>query len=171
MTLFTASRKSFSVTVFLRARMAYIPASVHTLLISAPGKQKPMSEKWCPIYKHYGIKTEQRRCNRISMPLNSGRVTKGSNQTNNSNRKDLPVEFGHSRARSSNLTSLSQFIVRVWILNICVLLSISGRPNSTLRSNRPGRNNAGSSVSGLKRVEYNGKGRLDKRSCLQWYSI
>lgn len=39
MTLFTASRKSFSVTVFLLARMAYIPASVQTLLISAP-KQK-----------------------------------------------------------------------------------------------------------------------------------
>ncbi len=35
-TLLTASRKSFSVTVFLRARMAYIPASVHTLLMSAP---------------------------------------------------------------------------------------------------------------------------------------
>lgn len=36
MTLFTASRKSFSVTVFLLALIAYIPASVHTLLISAP---------------------------------------------------------------------------------------------------------------------------------------
>ena len=35
-TLFTASRKSFSVTVFRRARMAYIPASVHTLRMSAP---------------------------------------------------------------------------------------------------------------------------------------
>lgn len=97
------------------------------------------------------------------MPLDSGKVTKGSHQTNNSNREDqvtkticslnvyLPVEFGHSRANSSNLISLSQFIVRVWILKICVLLSISGRPNSTLRSNRPGRNNAGSSVSGLKK--------------------
>lgn len=40
MTLFTASRKSFSVTVFLRARIAYIPASVHTLLISAPRENK-----------------------------------------------------------------------------------------------------------------------------------
>jgi hypothetical protein len=40
MTLFTASRKSFSVTVFLRARIAYIPASVHTLLISAPEENK-----------------------------------------------------------------------------------------------------------------------------------
>ena len=64
----------------------------------------------------------------------------------------LPVEFGQSRAKSSNRISLSQFMVRVWILNICVRLSISGRPNSTLRSNRPGRNNAGSSVSGLKNV-------------------
>ena len=35
-TLLTASRKSFSVTVFLRARMANMPASVHTLLMSAP---------------------------------------------------------------------------------------------------------------------------------------
>ena len=34
--LLTASRKSFSVTVFRRARMAYMPASVHTLLMSAP---------------------------------------------------------------------------------------------------------------------------------------
>ncbi|KAK7834155.1 hypothetical protein CFP56_024869 [Quercus suber] len=42
MTLFTASRKSFSVTVFLRARMANMPASVHTLLISAPeGQTQP----------------------------------------------------------------------------------------------------------------------------------
>jgi hypothetical protein len=34
--LLTASKKSFSVTVFLRARIAYMPASVQTLLISAP---------------------------------------------------------------------------------------------------------------------------------------
>jgi hypothetical protein len=61
----------------------------------------------------------------------------------------IPVEFGQSRASSSNLMSLSQFIVRVWILNICVRLSRSGSPNSTLRSSRPGLNNAGSSVSGL----------------------
>ena len=63
----------------------------------------------------------------------------------------LPVEFGQRRAKSSNRISLSQFMVRVWILNICVRLSISGRPNSTLRSNRPGRKSAGSSVSGLKK--------------------
>ena len=35
-TLLTASRKSFSVTVFLRARMANMPASVHTERTSAP---------------------------------------------------------------------------------------------------------------------------------------
>lgn len=69
------------------------------------------------------------------------------------NRDNIPVEFGQSRARSSNRISLSQFIVRVWILNICVLLSRSGRPNSTLRSNLPGRSSAGSSVSGLKNVQ------------------
>lgn len=61
-----------------------------------------------------------------------------------------PVELGQRRARSSNRISRSQFIVRVWILNIWVLLSKSGRPNSTFRSNRPGRSNAGSKVSGLK---------------------
>lgn len=37
MTLLTASRKSFSVAIFLRALMANMPASVHTLRISAPG--------------------------------------------------------------------------------------------------------------------------------------
>mmetsp|Transcript_35023 Transcript_35023/g.77935 ORF Transcript_35023/g.77935 Transcript_35023/m.77935 type:complete len:377 (-) Transcript_35023:315-1445(-) len=95
MTLFTASRKSFSVTVFRRARMAYMPASVHTLRMSAP------------------------------------------------------VELGHRRASSSKRMSRSQFMVRVWIWKICVLLSRSGSPNSTLRSRRPGLNNAGSSVSGL----------------------
>jgi len=36
MTLFTASRKSFSVATFRRALIANIPASVHTDLISAP---------------------------------------------------------------------------------------------------------------------------------------
>ncbi len=40
MTLFTASRKSFSVATFLRARIANIPASVQTDLISAPAKIK-----------------------------------------------------------------------------------------------------------------------------------
>ena len=63
----------------------------------------------------------------------------------------LPVEFGQSQAKSSNRISLSQFIVREWILNICVRLSKSGRPNLTLRSNCPGRRSAGSSVSGLKK--------------------
>lgn len=40
MTLFTASKKSFSVAIFRRARMANIPASVQTLLISAPVQQR-----------------------------------------------------------------------------------------------------------------------------------
>lgn len=39
MTLLTASRKSFSVAIFLRALMANMPASVHTLRISAPGSK------------------------------------------------------------------------------------------------------------------------------------
>mmetsp|Transcript_21190 Transcript_21190/g.63480 ORF Transcript_21190/g.63480 Transcript_21190/m.63480 type:complete len:219 (+) Transcript_21190:166-822(+) len=44
--------------------------------------------------------------------------------------------------------SRSHDIVRVWIWKICVRDSRSGRLNSTFRSNRPGRNSAGSSVSG-----------------------
>lgn len=56
MTLLTASRKSFSVTVFLLARIAYIPASVHTLLISAPGinqiNEKVKSEPLTVVFVH-----------------------------------------------------------------------------------------------------------------------
>lgn len=44
--------------------------------------------------------------------------------------------------------SRSQFMVRVWIWKIWARDSRSGSPNSTLRSSRPGRSNAGSSVSG-----------------------
>mmetsp|Transcript_18819 Transcript_18819/g.58550 ORF Transcript_18819/g.58550 Transcript_18819/m.58550 type:complete len:284 (-) Transcript_18819:457-1308(-) len=94
MTFSTASRKSFSETVFLRARMANMPASVHTLRISAG------------------------------------------------------VAFGQSRASSSQRMSRSQFIVLVAILKMSARALRSGRPNSTLRSSRPGRNSAGSSVSG-----------------------
>ena len=47
MTLSAVSRKSFTVIDFLRAWMANMPASVHTLLISAPEREthvrKPMS--------------------------------------------------------------------------------------------------------------------------------
>ena len=51
-------------------------------------------------------------------------------------------------ASSSKRMSRSQFMVRVWIWKIWVRDSRSGRPNSTLRSRRPGRSNAGSNVSG-----------------------
>merc|ERR1711871_1590793 len=64
-------------------------------------------------------------------------------------RSSAPVVFGQSRARSSKRMSRSAAIVLAWILRICVLPSRSGKPNSTLRSNRPGRNKAGSKVSGL----------------------
>ena len=77
------------------------------------------------------------------------------------------MEFGQRRARSSNRISRSMFIVRVWILKICVRLSRSGNPNSTLRSNRPGRRSAGSSVSGLYETQFLfsiDKSRL-KQSC------
>mmetsp|Transcript_28626 Transcript_28626/g.50896 ORF Transcript_28626/g.50896 Transcript_28626/m.50896 type:complete len:234 (+) Transcript_28626:1357-2058(+) len=90
-----ASNRSFSDIDFLLARIANIPASVHTLRMSAP------------------------------------------------------VVFGQSRASSSKRMSLSMFIVFAWILKIWVRPSRSGRPNSTLRSNRPGLSRAGSSVSGL----------------------
>merc|ERR1712130_702268 len=44
--------------------------------------------------------------------------------------------------------SRSQLIDRAWILKMFARPSMSGRVNSILRSNRPGRINAGSSVSG-----------------------
>mmetsp|Transcript_12487 Transcript_12487/g.31710 ORF Transcript_12487/g.31710 Transcript_12487/m.31710 type:complete len:216 (-) Transcript_12487:765-1412(-) len=94
MTLLIASRKSFSVTTFLLARMANMPASVQTERMSAP------------------------------------------------------VELGQSLARSSNRMPRSMFIVFVWMAKICVLLSRSGKPNSTFLSRRPGRSSAGSRVSG-----------------------
>mmetsp|Transcript_46775 Transcript_46775/g.105793 ORF Transcript_46775/g.105793 Transcript_46775/m.105793 type:complete len:205 (-) Transcript_46775:766-1380(-) len=94
MTFWTESRKSFSVMAFRRARMANMPASVHTLRSSAP------------------------------------------------------VVLGQRRARSSYRMSRSTAMVLVWILKMCVRPSRSGRPNSTLRSRRPGRSSAGSRVSG-----------------------
>mmetsp|Transcript_12085 Transcript_12085/g.40416 ORF Transcript_12085/g.40416 Transcript_12085/m.40416 type:complete len:260 (-) Transcript_12085:488-1267(-) len=63
-------------------------------------------------------------------------------------RKSAPVQFGHSRASSSKRMSRSQFIEREWIWKMDARPSKSGRPNSTLRSMRPGRSSAGSSVSG-----------------------
>lgn len=75
--------------------------------------------------------------------------------------KIKPVELGQRRARSSNRMSRSMFIVRVWILKIWVRDSRSGNPNSTLRSNRPGRKRAGSNVSGLHIL----KPKSDSESC------
>lgn len=172
MTLFTASRKSFSVTVFLRARMAYIPASVHTLLISAPEREthvrilkSSITQVTAETYdkEPYKMKQAEQQMDKHIEEIPSNQILLLQYQsitmksigyrwhhTLTIEKKFVPVEFGQSRAKSSNRISLSQFIVRVWILNICVLLSISGRPNSTLRSSRPGRRSAGSRVSGLK---------------------
>mmetsp|Transcript_34712 Transcript_34712/g.76349 ORF Transcript_34712/g.76349 Transcript_34712/m.76349 type:complete len:225 (+) Transcript_34712:222-896(+) len=86
---------SFSVTVFRLARIANMPASMHTERMSAP------------------------------------------------------VVFGQRRASSSKRMFRSQFIDRAWIWKMEARPSRSGRPNSTLRSSRPGRSSAGSSVSGL----------------------
>ena len=92
MTLFTASRKSFSVTVFLLALIAYIPASVHTLLISAPARRK---------------------FNRTSQVTNLKRQKKEEYVRVVYWLGSLPVEFGQRRARSSKRMSLSQFMVLV----------------------------------------------------------
>mmetsp|Transcript_20111 Transcript_20111/g.52208 ORF Transcript_20111/g.52208 Transcript_20111/m.52208 type:complete len:201 (+) Transcript_20111:198-800(+) len=59
-----------------------------------------------------------------------------------------PVVLGHSRASNSKRMSRSVLMERAWILKMCARPSRSGGPNSTLRSSRPGRSNAGSSVSG-----------------------
>ena len=50
MTLLTASRKSFSVAIFRRARMANMPASVHTLRISAPVKTRRYQGDDTPLH-------------------------------------------------------------------------------------------------------------------------
>ena len=79
-------------------------------------------------------------------------------------RTSAPVVFGQRRASSSHRMPRSQFTEREWICKvvvnakpsnhtiltwkILVRASRSGRPNSTLRSRRPGRRSAGSSVSG-----------------------
>nr|GMD37188.1 hypothetical protein CLUG_03378 [Ipomoea batatas] len=101
MTLLTASRKSFSVTVFLRARMAYIPASVQTLLMSAPESKKEDPTKLFKIYLSH------------LYPQTTGNLVSWTDKGNYNMGK--PYQ--------------------------------SGKPNSTLRSNRPGRSSAGSRVS------------------------
>ena len=63
-------------------------------------------------------------------------------------RNALPVLLGHKRASNSKRMSRSTLMERAWILKMCVRPSRSGRPNSTLRSKRPGRIRAGSRVSG-----------------------
>mmetsp|Transcript_21302 Transcript_21302/g.33130 ORF Transcript_21302/g.33130 Transcript_21302/m.33130 type:complete len:246 (-) Transcript_21302:572-1309(-) len=93
-TLLTAASMSFSVIDFRRERIANIPASVHTLRISAP------------------------------------------------------VASGQSRASSSKRMFFSHERLLQWIRKICVRPSRSGGANSIFRSIRPGRVNAGSSVSG-----------------------
>jgi len=86
-------------------------------------------------------------------------------------RSSAPVELGHNRAIKSKRISRSTLILkrenqvsmiiaaskdrewtnlRAWIRRICARPSLSGRPNSTRRSNRPGRRSAGSRVSGLR---------------------
>jgi hypothetical protein len=68
-------------------------------------------------------------------------------------RNSAPVVFGHKRAMRSNRISLSTLILRAWIRRMCALPSLSGNENSIRRSSRPGRNRAGSRVSGLHRCQ------------------
>jgi hypothetical protein len=49
--------------------------------------------------------------------------------------------------------SLSTLILRAWIRRMCARPSLSGNENSIRRSSRPGRNKAGSRVSGLHRSQ------------------
>mmetsp|Transcript_26955 Transcript_26955/g.93555 ORF Transcript_26955/g.93555 Transcript_26955/m.93555 type:complete len:202 (-) Transcript_26955:876-1481(-) len=63
-------------------------------------------------------------------------------------RSSAPVVLGHSRASSSYRMPRSTFMRFVWMRRMCVRPARSGSPNSTLRSRRPGRRSAGSSVSG-----------------------
>ena len=53
----------------------------------------------------------------------------------------------------SNRMSLSTLILRAWIRRMCARPSLSGNENSIRRSRRPGRNNAGSRVSGLRKSQ------------------
>mmetsp|Transcript_7571 Transcript_7571/g.24890 ORF Transcript_7571/g.24890 Transcript_7571/m.24890 type:complete len:268 (+) Transcript_7571:424-1227(+) len=63
-------------------------------------------------------------------------------------RRSAPVQLGQRRASSSKRMSRSQLMEREWIWKMAARPSRSGRPNSTFRSMRPGRNRAGSRVSG-----------------------
>lgn len=110
MTLLTASRKSFSVAIFLRALMANMPASVHTLRISAPGG------------KHIRVRFS-RKCwvdfhGANIPPLFVLEEKRGKKKK----KKDfgLPVLLGHRRASSSKRISLSTLMERAWILKMCV---------------------------------------------------
>lgn len=94
-TFSTLFKKSSSVATFLLALIANIPASVQTLLNSAP------------------------------------------------------VAFGHNLEIKSNRMLRDTDIDLAWIRRIWARPAASGGANSTLRSIRPGRSNAGSNVSGL----------------------
>ena len=63
--------------------------------------------------------------------------------------KSAPENPGVPRAKSFGLTSLAIGIFLIWTFRICSLPRISGSGTVTCLSNLPGRNNAGSSTSGL----------------------
>ena len=65
-------------------------------------------------------------------------------------RNSAPVAFGHRRAIGSKRILGSTAIERAWMRRMCARPSWSGALNSILRSMRPGRRSAGSSVSGLR---------------------
>lgn len=109
MTLLTASRKSFSVAIFLRALMANMPASVHTLRISAPGS------------KHIRVRFS-RKCWIDFHGATISLIFVLEEKRGKKKKKDfgLPVLLGHRRASSSKRISLSTLMERAWILKMCV---------------------------------------------------
>lgn len=108
MTLLTASRKSFSVAIFLRALMANMPASVHTLRISAPGK------------KHIKVLFSRKHRADVIGQLYLIVVLEELIFFFKKRLFVLPVLLGHRRASSSKRISLSTLMERAWILKMCV---------------------------------------------------
>lgn len=158
-TLLTASKKSFSVTVFRRALMAYMPASVHTLRMSAPvllghnlaSSSKRMSRSH-DMVRVWICKQEAKGLVVITAPwyfqlLQRSCTEHTCLETCELYCREDSFEQVQYSVKPCSLQVQCLQSHRTW--KICVLLSKSGNPNSTLRSKRPGRSNAGSNVSGL----------------------
>lgn len=88
----------------------------------------------------------------MATDLSSAPVLLGQRRAMRSNRipRSTLMLFSRTKHQRQILTVLEGWYLRAWIRNICARPSLSGRENSIRRSIRPGRNNAGSSVSGLR---------------------